>query len=115
MEAQKSNKQNNLEYQKQLLGTLKKIVDFRTTLISEAAIISNDCKIKEWNGIQSQVKQIKKQVEKKEDINLEIIASLLKDMEEPILQLENNLELKNNFRSVIEEQSMRDKPEVAAA
>jgi len=115
MKTQENSKQTDLVYQKQLLSTLQKIVDFRTMLLGEAAIIANDGKLKEWPSAASLVKQVKKRLEKADDENLFVIALLLKSIEEPILQLENNLELKNNFRALIEEQSMQDKQEVAAA
>ena len=106
---EKQEQQTNLIYQKQLLGTLQKLVDFRTQLIVEAAIIANDAKTKEWPSVIYQIKQIKKGVEKADDENLNVIATILKNIESPILQLESNLALKNNFRALIEEQSMQEK------
>ena len=106
-----NSKQTNLVYQKQLFSTLEKIVTFRTELLKDAALIANEAKEKEWTSLSSQIKFVKKQVEKTEDENLKVISSILKSIEEPILQLESNLELKNSFRQIISEQSLIDEPE----
>jgi hypothetical protein len=105
-----NSKQTDLVYQKQLLNALQKIVDFRTQLISDAALIANEGKSKEWSSIGAQIKHIKKQVEKGDDINLKIITSILLNIEDPILKLEKNLELKNSIQQTISEQSLKESP-----
>jgi hypothetical protein len=113
MKTKENPKQNNLLYQKQLYNTLKLISDFRTQLLTEGAILANDAKSKEWPSPISKVKLLRKQIEKTNDENLRVVSTLLKDIEQPILQLEQNLELKNSFRELIEEQSLLEKQEPA--
>lgn len=98
----------SLLYQKQLYSTLKSIVDLRTQLISNAAIIANDGKDKEWPTISSKIKFIKNKTEKDQNETLIIISQILKNLEEPIIILEKKLELKNSFLEIITEQSFKE-------
>ena len=107
-------KETNLAYQKQLLNTLKNIVDFRTNLFTNSALLANGGKEKEWSSITSMGKFIKKQLEKTDDSNLRILVSVLTDIEEPILQLENNLELKNLFKEIISKQTLKEEAKPAS-
>lgn len=110
-------KETNLVYQKQLFSTLKRIVELRTQLIADASQIANDGKAKEWPSITSQVKFVRKQIGKTTDENLIVILSILKSLEEPILKLETNLELKNSFRQIVQEQTLTEiqEPELQEA
>lgn len=103
-----NSKQTNLVYQKQLLNTLGKIVSFRTDLIKQTALLAMDGKDKEWPSVYSQIKFIKKQIEKNEDHNLQTISKILSELEEPIAELEKQLELKNNFLQILEEESFKN-------
>ncbi len=107
-----NSKQTNLVYQKQLLNTLEKIVSFRTDLIKQSALLALDGKEKEWPSVYSQVKFVKKQIEKNEDSNLKTISKILIELEEPVAELEKQLELKNNFLQIIEEESFKKEEEV---
>ena len=106
--------QNNLAYQKQLLSTLDKIVSFRTELVKNAVIIANEGKDKEWPNLNSQIKFLRKNVDSTEDNNLKTISEILRGIEKPILELEKNLELKNNFLHIISEQTLIPVPEEQA-
>jgi hypothetical protein len=103
-----NSKQTNLVYQKQLLTTLGKIVSFRTDLIKQTALLALDGKEKEWHSVYSQIKFVKKQIEKNEDHNLKTISKILSELEEPIAELERQLELKNNFLQVLEVESFKN-------
>ena len=109
-----TSKQTNRVYQKKLLTTLGKIVSFRTDLIKQSALLALDGKEKEWPSVYSQVKFVKKQIEKNEDSNLKTISKILIELEEPIAELEKQLELKNNFLQIIEEESFKKEEEIIA-
>lgn len=108
MNLSETTNQTSLQYQKQLYCVIKNLVDMRTQLISDTAIIANDAKPKEWPNIISKVKFIKNKNEKESDETLKIISELLKSLETPILKLENKLDLKNTFVEIIAEQSFKD-------
>lgn len=101
-------KQANLQYQKQLFNTLKSLVDSRTQLISNLSVIANDGKEKDWPTISSKIKFIKNKLEKEPNEILFIMVDVLKNLEEPIIKLEGNLDLKNSFLEIITEQSFKE-------
>ncbi len=97
-------KKTDLIYQKQLLIILNMIMELRIKLFTEAAILANDGKPKIWSSVTAMIKFLEKKGEKNDDENVTVVIALLKSMKQPIVKLEGNLELKNDFIRVIMEQ-----------
>jgi hypothetical protein len=91
----------DLAYQKQLYRVLEKIVDLRTQLLTETAILANNCKPKVWDSPYATARFLEKRMLKEQDENLMTIAPLLKSLIDPIIKLEGNLTLKNSFIEAI--------------
>lgn len=108
MKTEEKNPQSTLAFQKQLSATLKNLVDSRTQLICDAALLANDGKDKEWPTINSKVKFIKNKSEKEPNETLNLIIDILKKTEEPIIKLEKMLDLKNSVLEAITEQSFKE-------
>lgn len=108
MKTQEKNSKSSLNFQKQLSATLKNLVDARSQLICDTALLANDGKDKEWPTIYSRVKFIKNKIEKEPNETLSLIVDVLKKTEDPIIKLEKKLELKNSVLENITEQSFKE-------
>lgn len=104
--------QSSLAYQKQLFNAVEKLVNLRTELIKSAVLLINEGKEKEWPSINSQVKFLRKNIDKSTDGNLKTVSEIARVLEKPIIDLEAHLELKNNFVQILNEQSLEVKTEV---
>lgn len=104
--------QSSLAYQKQLFNAVEKLVNVRTELIKSAVLLINEGKDKEWPSLNSQVKFLRKNIDKSTDKNLKTVSEIARQLEKPILDLESNLELKNSFVHILNEQTLEVKTEV---
>ncbi len=96
---------SNLNYQKQLFNVVQKIVDLKKSILTETFLLANNGKEKKIDTPLGKLYFLKRKQQKLEDLNIKGVITLIKKIDEMIVSLEQNLDLKNEFcKDVFEEE-----------
>jgi hypothetical protein len=87
----------NLGYQKQLFNVVQKIVDLKKSILTEIFLLANSGKEKKIDTPLGKLYFLKRKQQKLEDVNIKEAITLIKKIDEIIVRLEQNLDLKNEF------------------